>query len=87
MGNGVCMSGSAGRLAIRVRVETMLAVMFGVFAVVTTVWPTWIESITGLEPDAGSGDTEWAIVAVFAVASVSVAAIARHDSRKLRAAR
>jgi hypothetical protein len=81
------MSGAARRPAIRVRVETFLAVMFGAFAVVTTLWPTWIESITGLDPDAGSGTAEWAIVAVFAVAAVSAAAIARHDFRKLNAAR
>ena len=81
------MNGSAGRLAIRVRVETILAVMFGVFAVVTALWPTWIESMTGLEPDAGSGTAEWASVALFAVAAVSAAAIARHDFAKLHAAR
>jgi hypothetical protein len=81
------MNGSAGRLAIRVRVETILAVMFGVFAVVTALWPIWIESMTGLEPDAGSGIAEWAIVAMFAVATVSAATIARHDFAKLHAAR
>jgi hypothetical protein len=81
------MNGSAGRLAIRVRVETILAVMFGVFAVVTTLLPTWIESMTGLDPDAASGTAEWVIVALFAVAAVSAAAIARHDFAKLQAAR
>ena len=81
------MSGSAGHVAVRVRVETILAVVFAVLAVVTLLWPTWIESITGLEPDAGSGAAEWAVVAVFAVAAVGAAAIARHDYRKLTAAR
>jgi hypothetical protein len=81
------MSGSAGRLAIRVRVETTMAVIFGLLAVVTTLWPTWIESITGLEPDARSGAVEWAIVVVFAVAAVGAAALVQHDYRTLKAAR
>jgi hypothetical protein len=70
-----------------VRVETILAATFAVLAVVTAVWPTWIESITGLEPDAGSGSLEWAIVAVFAAAALGAAIVARHDYRNLKAAR
>ena len=81
------MSGSAGRLAVRLRVETVLAGIFALLAVVTTLWPDWIESITGLQPDAGSGAAEWAVVAVFAVAAVGAAALARHDYRTLKAAR
>jgi hypothetical protein len=48
---------------------------------------TWIDSITGLGPDAGSGSVEWAIVALFAVAALGAAVIARHDYRNLTAAR
>jgi hypothetical protein len=70
-----------------VRVETILAVTFAVLAVVTAVWPTWIESMTGLEPDAGSGSLEWAIVAAFAAAALGAAIFARHDYRNLKAAR
>jgi len=80
------MKRSAGRLAIRMRIETVLAGIFALLAVVTAVWPTWIESITGLEPDAGSGAAEWAIVAGFAVATVGAAALARHDYRSLKTA-
>jgi hypothetical protein len=47
---------------------------------------TCIESISGLEPDVGSGSVEWAIVVLFAVAALG-AAIARHDYRNLTAAR
>ena len=80
------MSGSTRRLAIRVRVATTLAAIFGVLAVMTTLWPTWIESITGLEPDAESGSAEWAIVAVFAVAAVIAATVAFRGHRILQAA-
>ena len=81
------MSGSRRRLAMRVRLEAILAATFGVLAVLTALWPTWIESITGLEPDAGSGSFEWAMVAVLAAVALGAAAFARHDYRNLRAAR
>jgi hypothetical protein len=81
------MTGSRGRLAIKARVETVSAGIFGVLAVVTMLWPTWIESITGLEPDAGSGVAEWAVVVVLAVAAVGAAALARRDYRNIKAAR
>ena len=80
------MTGSRGRLVIKMRVEMVLVGIFGVLAVVTMLWPTWIESITGLEPDAGSGAAEWAVVAVFAVVA-GAAALARRDYRNLKAAR
>ena len=60
---------------MRMRVEMVLAVIFGLLAVVTSVWPTWMEAITGLEPDAGSGAAEWGIVVVFAVVALLLAAI------------
>lgn len=72
---------------MRTRVEMVLAVIFGLLAVVTSVWPTWIEAITGLEPDAGSGAAEWGIVVVFAVVALGAAALARHDYRNLKVAR
>lgn len=79
------MNESARRLAIRMRIEAVLAGIFGLFAAVTIVGPTWIESITGLEPDAGSGAAEWAIVFGFAFAAVGAALLARHDYRGLKA--
>jgi hypothetical protein len=35
--------------------------------VLTAAWRDWIEAIAGVEPDAGSGALEWALVAVLAV--------------------
>jgi len=72
---------------MRVHLEAILAATFGVLAVLTALWPTWIESIAGLEPDAGSGSLEWAIVAVFAVAALGAGLFARRDYRNLKAAR
>ncbi|MEY2552912.1 MAG: hypothetical protein QOC57_772 [Ilumatobacteraceae bacterium] len=70
---------------IRVRIEMAVAIVFAVLAGVTTVWPTWIESITGLEPDRGSGATEWGVVAMLALAAVAAAALAGRDYRRLHA--
>jgi hypothetical protein len=75
------------RLALRVRVEATLGAIFAVLAIVTTLSRSWIESTTGLDPDGGSGATEWMIVAAFAVSALAAAALAGHEHRKLRAAR
>jgi hypothetical protein len=45
----------------------------------TLFWPRWIESLTGLEPDAGSGEAEWAIVILFAALALAVGLLARRD--------
>jgi hypothetical protein len=77
---------SARRLAIRTRVEAILAATFGILTLVTALWPTWIESTAGLEPDTGRGSLEWAIVAVFAIAACGAAFRARHDLRIVKTA-
>jgi hypothetical protein len=51
------------------------------------VFPQWIEELTGLEPDAGSGALEWIIAGVFLVAAVVSALLARRDHRRLVADR
>ncbi len=43
----------------RWRVEAVTAALFAVITVVTVLWPDWIEGLTTLEPDAGSGSAEW----------------------------
>jgi hypothetical protein len=68
----------------RVRVEIVLAVVFAVLAVVTAIWPTWIEAIFEESPDAGSGALEWAIVGVFGLLAVASAVLARRDYQGLR---
>ena len=67
---------------LRVRVEVVLSLLCAVLAAVTMIWPTWIESLTGLEPDAGTGEAEWWIVLVFAVGAVGAGALARRDYRQ-----
>ncbi len=68
---------------LRVRLETALACLFALAATATAIWPTWVESLTGLEPDAGSGEAEWWFVLVLAVAAGVTALMARRHHRLL----
>jgi hypothetical protein len=69
---------------IRARIEIVLAVLFGVAAIATILWPTWIESLSGFEPDRGSGEAEWWLVALLATAAAIAALLARRDARATR---
>jgi hypothetical protein len=76
----------AKRLRIRITIETGLAIVSFLLAMLTLVSDTWIETVTGLEPDEGSGAVEWGIVIVFAAAAVILSALAWRDARQLRTA-
>ena len=69
---------------LKARIETTLAVVAGVLAVVTLFWPTWIESLFGVAPDAGSGVAEWVVVLVLALVAVVAGLLARRDHRAAR---
>jgi len=64
-------------------VEWSFAGGFALLAILTAAWPTWLETVTGLEPDDGTGVTEWSIVAVLAVLAVLAGVLARRDHRRL----
>jgi hypothetical protein len=70
---------------LRARLEVALAVLFALGAIATMIWPTWIEDLSGLEPDKGSGEAEWWLVALLGLAAVVSALFARRDLRALRA--
>lgn len=72
---------------IRARLQLFLAVVLGVAALATSLWPTWIESLTGLEPDGGSGGTEWWLVTLLALAACVVAVRAWRGFRAVAAPR
>jgi 23S rRNA G2445 N2-methylase RlmL len=74
------MSGTTAH-ARRWRVEAILAVLAAALGVLTVIVPAWIEVLTGLDPDAGSGTLEVLIaVGLFAVAGI--AAWAAHGHRR-----
>jgi ABC-type thiamin/hydroxymethylpyrimidine transport system permease subunit len=73
------------RLRRRLRIEVVLALVSAVLCVLTLVFPQWIEELTGLEPDAGSGALEWIVAGIFLVAAVVSGVLARRDYRRLAA--
>ena len=62
---------------LRARLEGVLAIASALVAQATVVSPHWIEDLTGLEPDGGSGSAEWGTVVVLRAVSAAAAALAR----------
>ena len=48
----------------------------------TAIWPTWIESLFGIDPDAGSGLAEWAITGALLTLAIGSALLARWEWRR-----
>ena len=73
--------------ARRWRVEAVLAVLAAALGVLTVVVPTWIEVVTGLDPDAGSGALEVLIaVGFFALAGTAAWAARGHRRHRMEVA-
>jgi hypothetical protein len=66
---------------LRPRLEAALSALFGLLTLVTAMWPDWIEEATGLEPDAGSGSTEWGLVLALGAVTLAFALLARRHHR------
>lgn len=65
-------------------VELALAVVSAILTVLTVVWPDWIKGLFGIDPDAGSGSSEWEITLAFIVATVVLAALTGRTWRRDR---
>jgi len=57
--------------------EAVAAGVLALAAGATAIWPHWLESLTGFEPDGGDGGTEWGLVAGLAAAGAACALAAR----------
>ncbi|MDQ1683747.1 MAG: hypothetical protein QOC82_484 [Frankiaceae bacterium] len=54
----------------RTTVESALGLAAGLLALVTVVWPDWIELLTGIDPDHHNGSIElFVVVALFTIAA------------------
>lgn len=58
----------------RATVESALGLAAGLLALVTTVWPDWIELLTGIDPDHHNGSIEWFAVAALLTVAASLGA-------------
>jgi len=74
------------RLKVRLSVEVLLGLASLTLGFLTAINREWIEGLTGLEPDAGSGALEWGIVFALALAAIVFGALAVRDGRRLRQA-
>jgi len=58
----------------RATVESAFGSAAGLLALVTAVWPDWIEVLTGIDPDRHNGSIEWVAVAALLAVAVSLGA-------------
>ncbi len=54
-------------------------VHLGVALAATVAWPEWIEELSGLSPDGGSGAAEWLVPAVLAMGAVASSLVALRE--------
>jgi hypothetical protein len=57
--------------------ETALAVLTASLAILTSVWPAWIEAVFGFDPDHHNGSFEWELTLALAVVTLILGALAR----------
>jgi hypothetical protein len=63
-------------------IEALLSFGNSVLFVMTVAWKDWIEIVFNVDPDAGSGAVELAIVAVTLLLSMAFLAFARAEWRR-----
>lgn len=73
-------------LRTRFWISSLSAVLATLLFAATLINRSWIESLFGVEPDGGSGEAEWLLVAVFAAIAVGAGFVARREWRSARSA-
>ena len=66
-----------GGSPVRFRLEVALAVIGAALFALTLVFPEWIEELTGIEPDNGSGAAEFVVAGIFLLTAVVSGVMAR----------
>ena len=65
-------------------IELVLSIISAILTVLTIAWPDWIEGIFDVDPDAGSGSSEWGITLAFIVVTLMLAALTGRTWRRDR---
>jgi len=63
-------------------IELGLAAISAFLAIITLLWPDWIEIVFNIDPDVGNGSLERAIVGLSFVLAVAFFALARREWRR-----
>jgi hypothetical protein len=66
--------------------ETGMAIVTGIFFVLTLVRRDWVELIFNIDPDQGNGSLEWLIVGALLVLTIVLFALAAFEWRRTRIA-
>jgi hypothetical protein len=67
-------------------IEALLALGNAVLLLLTVLWKDWIEIVFNVDPDAGSGTLEWAIVAITLLLTLGFVTLARNEWRRASSA-
>jgi len=70
------------RVTVRFCIEVSMGVVTALLALVTAVWPDWIEAVFGVDPENHSGVLEWGVVAALVAVTVTMSAVARAEWRR-----
>lgn len=70
------------RLTTRFWIEAALAGASAFLFALTLSWRDWIEAVFRIDPDGGSGATEWTIVAVLLLTTFAATLLARAELRR-----
>ena len=68
-------------------VELIAGATSAVMLAVTLVWPQWIETILDVDPDGGSGETEWELTVGLCIVTVVMFIAAHREWRRGMVAR
>ncbi len=63
-------------------IEAGLAAMTGILALITPVFPDWIEAVSGWDPDQHDGSVEWMIVVGLFVVTLALVGAATLEWRR-----
>ena len=67
--------------------ESALALVSLAALVLTLISKSWIETLTGLDPDGGSGAAEWAVAVALTAVTISAVGMARVELKRAAATR
>jgi hypothetical protein len=70
------------RLSLTFWVETALATLAAVIALLTVVWGDWVEAVSGFSPDHHDGSFELQLVLASALVAVTFSLLARRRWRQ-----